>query len=135
MMETRYVAVYRLPGIIGLPDGADVEILPRDGSDVRVILTLQRDPYLQHLKRRAAFGMMLLSAFVGGQPGGDGGQVSAYGDAADLGTAFALATSLFGANQVQVSGNIGYTPQSGMPSAGFRTTNAAARTGSRASGG
>jgi len=54
--------------------------------------------------------------------GGDGGQVSAYGDAADLGTAFALATSLFGANQVQVSGNIGYTPQSGMPSAGFRTT-------------
>jgi hypothetical protein len=54
--------------------------------------------------------------------GGDGGQVSGYGDAADLGTAFALATSLFGANQLQVSGNLGYTPQSGMPSAGFRTT-------------
>jgi|SRR5579862_123418 len=54
--------------------------------------------------------------------GGDGGQPSGFGDAADLGTAFALATSLFGANQVQVSGNLGYTPQSGMPSAGFRTT-------------
>jgi hypothetical protein len=54
--------------------------------------------------------------------GGDGGQVSGYGDASDLGTAFALATSLFGANQLQVSGNLGYTPQSGMPSAGFRTT-------------
>jgi hypothetical protein len=54
--------------------------------------------------------------------GGDGGQVSGYGDAADLGTAFALATSLFGANQLQFSGNLGYTPQSGMPSAGFRTT-------------
>lgn len=54
--------------------------------------------------------------------GGDGGQASGSGDAADLGTAFALATSLFGANQLQVSGNLGYTPQSGMPSAGFRTT-------------
>jgi len=54
--------------------------------------------------------------------GGDGGQVSAFGNEADLGTAFAFATSLFGANQVAVSGNLGYTTQSGMASAGFRTS-------------
>jgi hypothetical protein len=54
--------------------------------------------------------------------GGDGGQVSGFGNEADLGTAFAFATSLFGANQVAVSGNFGYATQSGMASAGFRTT-------------
>lgn len=54
--------------------------------------------------------------------GGDGGQVSGFGNEADLGTAFAFATSLFGDNQVAVSGNLGYTAQSGMASAGFRTS-------------
>src|SRR4029077_3119182 len=54
--------------------------------------------------------------------GGDGGQVTGYGNEADLGTAFAFATSLFGNNQVAVSGNLGYTAQSGMASAGFRTS-------------
>lgn len=54
--------------------------------------------------------------------GGDGGQVSGFGNEADLGTAFAFATSLFGSNQVAVSGNLGYMAQSGMASAGFRTS-------------
>jgi Carboxypeptidase regulatory-like domain len=54
--------------------------------------------------------------------GGDGGQVTGYGNEADLGTAFAFATSLFGNNQVAVSGNLGYTAQSGMATAGFRTS-------------
>src|SRR5271169_1801920 len=54
--------------------------------------------------------------------GGDGGQVSGFGNEADLGTAFAFATSVFGANQVAVSGNLGYTAESGMASAGFRTS-------------
>jgi hypothetical protein len=54
--------------------------------------------------------------------GGDGGQVSGFSNEADLGTAFAFATSLFGSNQVAVSGNLGYTAQSGMASAGFRTS-------------
>jgi len=39
----------------------------------------------------------------------------------DLGTAFALATSLFGRNQVQLSGNVGLTGL-GSPAAAFRTT-------------
>jgi Carboxypeptidase regulatory-like domain len=59
-------------------------------------------------------GMVKVSA-------GDSSTVSAYGNEPDLGTAFALATSVYGSNQVQVSGNIGYAAVSGMPTAGFRT--------------
>ena len=40
----------------------------------------------------------------------------------DLGTTFALATSVFGGNQVQVSGKIGYAPNTELPSTGFRTS-------------
>ncbi len=43
-------------------------------------------------------------------------------DAGDLGTAFALATSLYGANHLKFSGNLGYGVDTGMPSAGFRTS-------------
>jgi hypothetical protein len=53
---------------------------------------------------------------------GDGGRVTSFGNESDLGTAFALATSLLGKNQLQFSGNLGYAPQSGVPSAGFRTS-------------
>jgi len=38
-----------------------------------------------------------------------------------LGTAFALATSVFGDNQVQLTGNVGYSSYTGAPAAGFRT--------------
>jgi hypothetical protein len=40
----------------------------------------------------------------------------------DLGTAFALATSVFGHNQFQVAGNFGYSSSSGMPTTAFRTS-------------
>lgn len=53
---------------------------------------------------------------------GDGGRISSLGNEADLGTAFALATSLFGNNQLQFSGNVGFGAQSGLPSAAFRTS-------------
>ncbi len=43
------------------------------------------------------------------------------GGQSDLGTAFALATSLFGTNQLEVSGNFGYSAHSGLPAAGLRT--------------
>jgi hypothetical protein len=58
-------------------------------------------------------GMLKVSASDGGVS--SGGQ-------ADLGTAFALATSLYGTNQLQFSGNLGYAAQTGMPSAAFRTS-------------
>jgi hypothetical protein len=53
---------------------------------------------------------------------GDPTSLAGVGWQPDLGTAFALATSFLGSNQLQVSGNFGYAAHSGMPVAGFRTT-------------
>lgn len=53
---------------------------------------------------------------------GEGGLVTGVGNEADLGTAFALATSLYGNNVLQVSGNVGYGSQTGVPTAAFRTS-------------
>ena len=50
-----------------------------------------------------------------------GDSVDGNSEAGDLGTAFALATSLYGANHLKISGNLGYGTESSMPSAGFRT--------------
>jgi hypothetical protein len=58
-------------------------------------------------------GMVRVSA-------GDGAGAVA-GNQPDLGTAFAVATSLYGVNNVQVSGNLGYVSRAGMPAASFRT--------------
>jgi hypothetical protein len=60
-------------------------------------------------------GMVKVSA---GDPGSLGGTTSQT----DLGTAFAVSTSVFGRNQLQVSGNVGYSTHSGMPTTGFRTS-------------
>ena len=60
-------------------------------------------------------GMVKISA-------GDEGRVSQLGNEPDLGTAFALATSFFGVNQLQVSGNFAYSAATGLPAAGFRTS-------------
>jgi hypothetical protein len=51
---------------------------------------------------------------------GDGAS-ALQGNQPDLGTAFAVATSLYGVNNVQVSGNVGYVSRAGMPAASFRT--------------
>lgn len=53
---------------------------------------------------------------------GDEAPASSLGNEADLGTAFALATSFLGSNKLQVSGNFGYSANSGAPSAAFRTS-------------
>lgn len=53
------------------------------------------------------------------------GEGTPFADSAnqpDLGTTFALATSLFGRNQVQFAGNIGYAVESALPATGFRTS-------------
>jgi hypothetical protein len=53
---------------------------------------------------------------------GDAGSLGGSTSQSDLGTAFALTTSLLGRNQLQVSGNVGYSAHAGTPAAGFRTT-------------
>ena len=54
--------------------------------------------------------------------GGDPGSLGSTSSQADLGTAFAVATSLFGHNELQLSGNVGYSAHAGLPAAGFRTS-------------
>jgi TonB dependent receptor len=61
------------------------------------------------------YGMLKVSA---GDPGSLGGTSSQ----SDLGTAFALATSLFGRNRLQLSGNVGYNAGANLPATGFRTS-------------
>jgi hypothetical protein len=53
---------------------------------------------------------------------GDASGAAGLGNEADMGTAFALATSLYGNNLLQVSGNLGYGSQTGVPSAAIRTS-------------
>jgi hypothetical protein len=53
---------------------------------------------------------------------GDQASASALGSEPDLGTAFAIATSLYGRTRLQVSGNFGYSSVSRTPMAGFRTS-------------
>jgi len=59
-------------------------------------------------------GLLTLSA-------GEGGPTTGVANQADMGTAFALATSILGTNNLQVSGNLGYGSQSGVPATAFRT--------------
>jgi hypothetical protein len=54
--------------------------------------------------------------------GGDPGSLGSTSSQADLGTAFAVATSVFGHNELQLSGNVGYSAHAGLPTAGFRTS-------------
>jgi Carboxypeptidase regulatory-like domain len=93
----------------------------RSAASTRPVLRFAEEGKLAdvHTDRPAAFsqtrGILRVSA-------GDGALVSSVGNEADLGTAFALATSLYGNNMLQVSGNVGYGSQTGVPSAAFRTS-------------
>ncbi|HUS08307.1 MAG TPA: TonB-dependent receptor [Bryobacteraceae bacterium] len=53
---------------------------------------------------------------------GESSPFTELGNQPDLGTTFALATSLYGATQLHFSGNIGYAANSNLPASGFRTT-------------
>ena len=53
---------------------------------------------------------------------GQGSVATSVSNEADLGTAFALATSLYGSNNLQVAGNFGFGAQTGVPAAAFRTS-------------
>jgi Carboxypeptidase regulatory-like domain/TonB dependent receptor len=53
---------------------------------------------------------------------GDPGSLGSTSSQTDLGTAFAVATSLYGRNELLLSGNVGYSAHDGLPTAGFRTS-------------
>jgi hypothetical protein len=97
----------------------------RSASPTRPVLRFDSDSVANSTvstvsrRRTAVFsdtrGMFQLSA-------GEGSLSSGTANEADMGTAFALATSLYGNNMLQVSGNVGYGSQTGVPTAAFRTT-------------
>jgi len=60
-------------------------------------------------------GMIKVSA-------GEGTPLAYSGNQPDLGTTFALATSVFGGSHLQVTGNVGYGVRSEVPTTGFRTS-------------
>src|ERR1035438_6064410 len=53
---------------------------------------------------------------------GEGALSSRTGHEAAMGAGFAGATSLYGNNMLQLSGNVGYGSQTGVPAAAFRTS-------------
>ncbi len=67
-------------------------------------------------------GMLKVSA-------GDGSGSGDFSTQADLGTAFALATSLFGRNELQFSGTVAHTARVGPPATAFRTSYSRGGTG------
>jgi hypothetical protein len=96
----------------------------RSASPTRPVLrftadSLAKDPAKLASHRSAVFsdtrGVFKVSA-------GEGSLATQTGSEADLGTAFALASTLFGSNTLQFSGNIGYGSQTGAPTAAFRTS-------------
>jgi hypothetical protein len=70
-------------------------------------------------ERRASTGIFSDTRALVKVSAGDGGRVTSFGNESDLGTAFSLATSVLGRNQLQFSGNVAYARESGAPSAGF----------------
>ena len=94
----------------------------RTASSTRPVLRFAADPLAGNPAtgvRSAVFsdtrGIFKVSA-------GDGPLATGTSNEADLGTAFALATSFYGNSLLQVSGNVGYGSQTGVPTAAFRTS-------------
>ncbi len=85
----------------------------RSSMSTRPVLRLLPIPARQENIFTNTRGVVRLSAGDGANP--------VQGNQPDLGTAFAVATSLYGVNNVQVSGNVGYVSRAGMPAASFRT--------------
>ncbi len=96
----------------------------RTGSGTRPVLRLVPGVDISDPQRPVARATNIFSGTRGvfSLSSGEGGPLTSAGNQADLGTSFALATSVYGANRVSVSGNVGYASHSGTPTAGFRTS-------------
>jgi hypothetical protein len=65
-MNVYHISIHRVPGIIGLPNTADVELVPTSAQNpTRAFVTMSRDPYYLHLRRVAAIGRNIHNAFSG----------------------------------------------------------------------
>jgi len=114
--------VYVAPGQTGLLS-EDWKWVLRSSTATRPVLRLlpQQPSWQTASSARSASGIGPMRGVVK-LSGGDGASAPTLGSEPELGTAFALATSLFGNNEFRVSGNVGYAAASGAPTAGFRTS-------------
>jgi len=92
----------------------------RSASDVRPVMRFRENPVGAGQDPPVTLfadtrGILRFSA-------GDGQMVTDATSEADLGTAFAVETSLYGNSLLQMSGNFGYGSQTGVPAAAFRTS-------------
>jgi hypothetical protein len=92
----------------------------RSGSDIRPVMRFREQPVGAGQDPPVSLfadtrGILRFSA-------GDGQLITNSASEADLGTAFALETSLYGNSLLQLSGNFGYGSQTGVPAAAFRTS-------------
>jgi hypothetical protein len=94
----------------------------RTASSTRPVLRFANDPLARNGATGAHSSVFSDTRGILKVSAGDGPVVTGTGNEADLGTAFALATSLYGNSLLQVSGNVGYGSQTGVPTAAFRTS-------------
>jgi hypothetical protein len=119
--------VYAKPGEGALMSD-DWKWVLKESASTRPVLRMLpagSDSNPQQGKRRANRRPVAFSPIRAGYlnlSGGDPGSLGSTSSQADLGTAFAVATSLFGRNELQLSGNVGYSSHAGLPTAGFRTS-------------
>ncbi len=92
----------------------------RSANSIRPVLRLTPNVKSSSGNRKPSLYNMPTRALVS-VSAGDGGALTPLGLAPDLGTAFAIATSVFGTRELTVSGNVGYALQAGIPTAGFST--------------
>lgn len=92
----------------------------RSSSSTRPVLRLLPELGPPHAPRRASTSVFSSTRGMVKVSGGDQGSI--LSNEPDLGTAFALATSFLGENQLRFSGNFGYSSGSGLPTAAFRTS-------------
>ena len=59
-----YLSIQQVTGLIGLPNGADCELLNSQTAQARALLTMNREPYFLHLRRCAAYDTMIKQMLV-----------------------------------------------------------------------
>lgn len=112
--------VYRPAGQTGLLTDDWKYTLRASGSTRPVLRMVEvKEPAISTSRNRnspfsATRGVVAVSA-------GDMAGSSPNGQEADLGTAFALGTSVYGRNHIELSGALGYSSGWGTPTGGFRT--------------
>jgi hypothetical protein len=94
----------------------------RSASATRPVMRFAGDPLVTDVSKPAPVSVFSDTRGVLQFSGGDGPMATGIANQADMGTAFALATSIFGNNLLEVSGNLGYGAQTGVPIAAFRTS-------------